>query len=160
MAFVAEDGIAHIVVVRYLYAVKQNDVFQLGGIAHHGPCAHQSAAADKGTVANFGILADDTRAGDMGSGVDRCGFGDPNIGSRMIVLCRGKSRAQFLDEIGDSAQCFPGVGILLQERSSKGVVQVIEVMNGIHYINSNIALGFFTILYTNILCFAIVKSAG
>ncbi len=53
VGFVAKDGIPHIVIMRHLYIVEQDHVFQLRGVAHHAVIANQRAAADEGTGAHL-----------------------------------------------------------------------------------------------------------
>ena len=43
--------------------IEQNDILQFHGIAHHAVFAHQGAAPDECTVANFGVCTDDAANG-------------------------------------------------------------------------------------------------
>ena len=53
MSAVPQNGITDIIIVRYLNVIKQDDIFQLRGVAHHAVVAHQRAAPDKGALAQY-----------------------------------------------------------------------------------------------------------
>ena len=59
MAAVSQDGISHIVIVRSLNVIEQDNVLELYGIAYNTVSTYQSRASDEGSVADFGIGSDD-----------------------------------------------------------------------------------------------------
>ncbi len=58
-ALVAENGVADVIVVRCLRAVKEERVFQLGRIADDAAVADDDILAEIGVVADLAILSDD-----------------------------------------------------------------------------------------------------
>ena len=61
MAVVAENRVADIVVMRHLHMIEQNDILQFNGVADNTVRTDKRAAADKCTVAHFGIGPDNAR---------------------------------------------------------------------------------------------------
>ena len=59
VALVAQNGVAHVVVVGGLNFIEENGILQLCRVAYHAVGAHQSGAPDKGTVAYLGLRPDD-----------------------------------------------------------------------------------------------------
>ena len=92
MGLVAQDGVAHVVVVGHLDVVEQDHVFQLRGVAHHAVVAHQGVAPDEGAGTHLGLVADDAGAADVGGGEDRGVPGDPDVlrDLGVIVFLRGE----------------------------------------------------------------------
>ena len=54
MRFVAENGIADIIVMRRLRVVEQERIFQFGGIANHAIVADDDIFTEVGVVADSG----------------------------------------------------------------------------------------------------------
>src|SRR5699024_2101674 len=62
MRAVAQDGVAHVVIVRGLHLVEQDDVLELHGVAHDAALADDGAAAYKRAMPHLGLVVDDTGA--------------------------------------------------------------------------------------------------
>ena len=130
MALVAQDGVAHIVVVGGLDVVEEDNVFQLHRVAHHTVGSHQGGAPDKGTVAHLGFGADDAGGAQVGGGGHHGGFVDPDVLLGLAVLLRGELAAQGEDQILDAVQGLPGVLKLPEIIPGQGVGQIQQVGNG------------------------------
>ena len=50
MGFVSKNRVADIVVMRNLYFIKENDIFQFGGVSNDSAFADDGVSADKGTL--------------------------------------------------------------------------------------------------------------
>ena len=74
----------------HLHPVKQDDVFQLGGIAYHGPFPHQGVPPDKRAVAYLGPGADNDGFPHEGGGRQHGCLMDPDAGAGRRVLLLGK----------------------------------------------------------------------
>jgi len=105
---VAKNGIAHIVIVGNLYPVKEDHVFQLRGVSHHGSCPHQGVPPDESAVADLCSGADDARAGDAGCGRNLRVLRNPDFLRRMVIDCRIQRRPQCPEEAANLRQGFPG----------------------------------------------------
>ena len=132
VALIAQNRVAHVVVVGHLNAVKENDVFQFHGVAHHAAFANQSGATDESAVAHLGVGADDTGGAQVGGRHHLGGAVYPHLGLRLVILLRGQSTAQGENQLGDSLQCLPGIFKLPQIISSNGMR---EVKTSLHLIN-------------------------
>ncbi len=56
MRLVAQNAVAHVVVMGHLHAVEKYDVFKLGGVAHHAVFTDERTAADKGAMPYLAFL--------------------------------------------------------------------------------------------------------
>ena len=108
----------------HLHLVEKDHVFQLHGVAHHGPGPHQGAAPDEGTVADLRFRADDAGAGDGGSGGHPCGAGDPDLLPPLLVYVGGQGGAQGPDEVLDLRQGLPGIVKARQQRRGERMAQI------------------------------------
>jgi hypothetical protein len=64
MGAVAKDAVSYIVVMRNLYIVKEDDVFEFSGVAHHTVVSNDGASSDKSAVSDFSFFTDDDRSFD------------------------------------------------------------------------------------------------
>ena len=83
---VAQNAVAHVVVMRGLHAVKEDHVFQFHGIAHHAARAYQCAAADERAVPHLGFRTDDARCSQISRREHFCGFVNPYMLTDFIVF--------------------------------------------------------------------------
>ena len=112
--------------------VKENDIFQLHGVAHHAVGAHQSTAPDEGAVAHLGVGADDAGSAQIGRGENLGGFVNPDLRLPLLILLRIQVGAKGQDQLLDTLQCLPGIGELAQIICGNGVVKIIKIGNCIH----------------------------
>lgn len=68
VAVPAQNGVAYIVVVGYLYPIKKDHVFQFRGIAYHTAVPNQRIAADERALPHLGLFTDDARPGNGSRG--------------------------------------------------------------------------------------------
>ncbi len=115
MGFIAQNAVPHIVVMGHLHFVEQDNVFQLRGIAYHGPFSHDGIAAHKRTVADFSILVYDKRPVQAGRGGYFGAFGNPDMLSPFLINFFRKALAQADDKIMDFRKRFPWIGQSLQQ---------------------------------------------
>ena len=102
MGFVTQDTVAYIIEVRNLYVIKEDHVLQFHGIAYHTVFAHQSAAADIGTMPDFRTGTDDAGSAQEGGGGNGYGFVDPHCGGNFCVVftqVRAKRQNQIFDAL-------------------------------------------------------------
>ena len=130
MGLIAQDGIAYVVIVGGLHAVKEDDVFQFHGVAHHAPGAHQGAAPDEGAVAHLRLRADDAGAAQVGSGGHGGGFMHPDLGGNLVVPLQSGAYGE--DEVLYAYQGLPGIGELGKIVLGDGVIQVKQVFYSQH----------------------------
>lgn len=76
MGFVAEDGISHVVIVRHLYFIEQDDVLKFCRVTYDCAFADDRISADECALTDFCVLSDDRRSVDVGCLEYGCGFGD------------------------------------------------------------------------------------
>ena len=120
---VAQNAVAHVVVVGDLDVVEENCVLQLHGVAHHAVGAHQRTAPDEGAVPDFRARADDAGGTQIGRGGHGGGFMDPDGGGNFPVAL--KLRAEGENQFLDPAQGLPGIFKPGEIFSRKGMGQVI-----------------------------------
>lgn len=130
VALVAQDGVAHIVVVRGLDVVEEDHVFQLHRIAHYTVGSHQSGTPDEGAVAYLGLRTDDAGCAQVGGGGHHGGFVDPDVLLGLAVLLSGELAAQGEDQVLDAVQGLPGVLKLPEIIPRQGVGQIEQIGNG------------------------------
>ena len=131
MGFVAQNAVAHVIVVGNLNVVKKNHVFQLHGVADNTVRTDQRTAPDKGAVPYLGAGPDDAGRAKVGGGGDNSGFVDPDLGSGLVVFV-GKSGAKLQNQILDSGKGFPGVVKAGKIMPGKGMAQIIQFVYGVH----------------------------
>ena len=107
--FIAQNGIADVIIVRGLHAVEKDAVFQLAGIADHRAVADEHVAADKRAGAHLGLFANHARACDAGRRRNRRRLGDPHIRRRMIVSAQIERSADFEHRFADVGKRFPRI---------------------------------------------------
>ena len=129
VALVAQDGVAHIVVVGGLNFVEENGVLQLCRVAYHAVGAHQSGAPDKGTVAYLGLGSDDAGCAQIGGRRYNGGLMDPDVLPGLAVLLRGELATQGEDQLLDTVQSLPGVLKLAEVLPRHGVGQIEQLGN-------------------------------
>ena len=59
MGFVSKNRVADIVVMRNLYFIKENDIFQFGGVSNDSAFADDGVSADKGTLTDLSAFSND-----------------------------------------------------------------------------------------------------
>ena len=106
MCLVSKNGITDVIVMRNLYFVEQDHIFQLGGVADNGSFTYDRIAADECTVAYFCFFSDDRRSVDVGCLEYGCGFGDPYVFADLIVFICRKGLSEFFDEAADLWKAF------------------------------------------------------
>lgn len=129
VALVAQDGVAHVVVVWGLNFIEENGVLQLCRVAHHAVSAHQSGAPDKGAVAHLSLRPDDAGCTQIGGRRYNGGLVDPDVLPGLVVLLRGELAAQGEDQILDAVQSLPGVLKLADVLPRHGVGQIEQLGN-------------------------------
>ena len=129
MALVAQDGVAHIVIVGGLDVIKENDVLQLHRVAHHAVGAHQSRAPDKGAVTHLSLRPDDAGCAQIGGRRYNGGLVDPDVLLGLAVLLRGELAAQGEDQLLDAVQGLPGILKLAEVFPRHGVGQIEQLRN-------------------------------
>ena len=115
MCPVAQNGIAHIIVMGHLHPIEKHHVFQLCGVAHHGVLSHNGVAADEGAVADLRLFADDGRAVDISRGRHGGRTGDPHVLAHLLIVFCRKGGAQFFDKRTDIGQRLPGISQALEQ---------------------------------------------
>lgn len=123
VGLVAQNTVAHIVVVGRLHPVEQDDVLQLHGVAHHAAVAHQCAAPDERAVAHLRTGADDARRPQIGRGCHRGRLMHPYLRRRLSEVLPQR-RAQLPDQLADAGQRLPRVGEPRQIGPRSGVGQI------------------------------------
>lgn len=129
VALVAQNGVAHVVVVGGLNFIEENGILQLCRVAYHAVGAHQSGAPDKGTVAYLGLRPDDAGCAQIGGRRYNGGLVDPDMLPGLAVLLRGELAAQGEDQLLDAIQGLPGVLKLAEVLPRHGVGQIEQLGN-------------------------------
>ena len=145
MGLVAQNGIAHVIVVGYLHVIKQDDILQLRGVAHHAVVSHQCAAPDKGALAHLRPMANDAGAVEIGGFEHRGVLRHPDVlqnlavpvGGMVILLLR-QLLSDFQNQVGDPGQRFPRIGKPRQIVPGQRMAQVIEILDCQHYFFTSI----------------------
>lgn len=109
VGFVAEDGIAHIVVVRRLYIIKKDNVFKLNRVAHYAVPSDESIAADERTVPDFGSVVDDAGAENACTVKDDGVFCDPYVSLWMVKFIFGQGSSDLENGLSYERKRFPRV---------------------------------------------------
>ena len=130
MALEAQDGVPHVVIMRGLHTVKEDDVFQLHGVAHYTARSHQGGAPDEGAVPDLRLRANNAGRAQEGRGSDRGGLVDPNVGGPLLVLRRVQGGAKLQNQLLDAVQSLPGVLELGQVVPRQGVGEVQQGRSG------------------------------
>ena len=131
VGFVAEDGIAHVIIVRHLYFVEQDDVLKFCRVTYDCAFADDRISADECALADFCVLSDDRRSVDVGCLEYGCGFGDPYVFADLIVFICRKGLSEFFDEAADLWKDFPWVGGSLEDVFCNGFIHVVvKVFDG------------------------------
>mgnify|MGYP000169952922 CR=1 FL=1 len=86
MCLVSKNGITDVIVMRNLYFVEQDHIFQLGGVADNGSFTYDRIAADECTVAYFCFFSDDRRSVNVSGRCYGCGFCDPDVFPTFFVF--------------------------------------------------------------------------
>ena len=127
VGLVAQDAVAHIIIMRNLNAVEEDHILQLHGIAHHASAAHQGGAADKCTVADFGICANDAGCAQIGRGSNLGGLVNPD-GGRNFDIIFSQLGAEGQDQLADACQRLPGEFEISQIFAGHGMVQIEKIV--------------------------------
>ena len=135
MGLVAEDGVADIVEMRRLDVIKQDNVFQLAGVADDGVLAHDRIAAHKGALAQLGAVVNDAGAGDIGTVKDLGIARDPDVLAALLVLLCRERRAELKNKISDLRQRLPRIGLARKQRGRNRLAQVEQVLYRHHIIS-------------------------
>ena len=93
MRFVAKNRVTDVIVVRNLYFIKENDIFQLGGVTNDSALADDGISAVKRTLADLRALSADAWAVEGRGRCDTGIFCDPDIFTAFFVFCRIKRLA-------------------------------------------------------------------
>ena len=72
MCLVSKNGITDVIVMRNLYFVEQDHIFQLGGVTNDSALADDGISADKSTLADLRAFSDDAWAVDGSGRCDTC----------------------------------------------------------------------------------------
>ena len=128
VGLIAKDRIPHIVVMRHLHIIKQNNIFKLRRVAHHAVVPHKCASPDESTGPNLRPVADNAGAGNIVIGIDHGVFGniDP-LGRSIILLCR-QAFAQLQNKVFDSVQHLVGVRFPGEQGRCQGMGKIQQVL--------------------------------
>ena len=135
MRLVAEDAVAHVVIMRGLDVVEEDDVFQLHGVADDGVLADDGAAADKGTVADLRAVVDNAGSAEPGGGENLRILRHPHAFTGLVIFFGVKRGAEFENECLDLVQHLPGIGLALEELFGDRFVQIEEILDFYHIIS-------------------------
>ena len=116
MRLETEDAVSHIIVVRHLHFVKENDIFEFGGVADDRALPDNGISADECAVADLCLLVDDARSVDACCRRYLCRFCDPDIFAAFLELIFRKRTAKLHDICTDPGQQFPRVDCPVKER--------------------------------------------
>ena len=125
MGLVAQNGIPHIIIMGYLYFIKQNHVLQLRGISHYSPFAHNSVSPDESAVAYLGLFSDNSRPVDIGGGRYRSALCHPHIFSPLLIFRRVQGSAQLQNKGADFRQKLPGIDRSLKKIFRDCLIQIV-----------------------------------
>ena len=132
--FVAQHGIADIVIMRGLHLIKENTIFQFAGVTNHRTIADEHIPADERSGAHLGFFTDDARTGDAGRRRDRRGFSDPHILSRVIVIAQIQPLTDGQHRFADFRERFPRIFARGKHLCRAGMRQVKQIadFNRVH----------------------------
>ena len=86
MGVPAEDGIAHVVVVRDLAVVEDDCVLELDAVADNAVGTDENGAADERAVSHFGVRAYDARWDYVGCGEHHGVLVDPDLRLHFFIV--------------------------------------------------------------------------
>ena len=132
MGLIAQNRVAHIVIVGGLHIVKEDDIFKLAGVAHNRLLANDCTAPDKSAVAYLSFMINDAGRANVCRGENAGILGNPNALIRIIKFLRIKSGAQLKDKALYIIQNFPGIGLALEERGCNAVFKVQQIFDFNH----------------------------
>ena len=84
--FIAKNAVAHIVVMRDLYFVKEDHIFEFCRVADNGALADDRISADKCAVADLRVLINDAGTVEACRGGDFGRFCDPDVLAALLIL--------------------------------------------------------------------------
>lgn len=102
MGLVAENGIPDVIVMWYLYRVKNDIIFDLRGISDNRSFSNDCASADKCTVTDLGIFINNQRSVQTCRRRNGCTLCHPDIFSTFLINFRIKCRTELFNKIADS----------------------------------------------------------
>ena len=121
MGFVSKNRVADIVVMRNLYFIKENDIFQFGGVSNDSALADDGISADKSTLADLRAFSDDAWAVDGSGRCDHGIFCDPDIFAAFFVFCRIECFAEFKNKIFNERKHFPWIRFAFKDFCGNGL---------------------------------------
>ena len=111
----AEDRVAHVIVMRNLDPVEQDNVLKLRRIPDGRALSDDRAAADESALADLRVLPDNAGAGDGGGRRDLRALCDPDVFALLLILFRIQRGTELFDEIRDKRKCLPWIGQSLKQ---------------------------------------------
>ena len=127
MGMESKDGIADIVVMRYLALVEQDDILQLAGIADNAALSDQSLSADKCTLADFRIFINNAGACNISRIEHDCTFCNPDVLSALFKTIFRKRFSDCQNDFFNVRERFPGIGVLLQIIPGNTLVEINQL---------------------------------
>ena len=121
MRFVAKNRVTDVIVVRNLYFIKENNIFQLGGVSNDSAFADDGVSADKSTLADLRAFSDNAWAVDGSGRCDTGIFCDPDIFAAFFVFCRIKRFAEFKNKVLDERKHFPWIRFAFKDFCGNGL---------------------------------------
>jgi len=112
----AKHRIAHIIVMRHLNVVEQNDIFEFGGVSHHCVFADNRVPSDKGTVADLRVFVDNARAVDAGARRDCGTLCNPDAFRRGVKPIGRQRFPQLQNKIMNLRKNLPRISIPIEKR--------------------------------------------
>ena len=95
--------------MRYLNVIKQDDIFQLRGVAYYGAIPYYGAASYECAVPDLSVFTDDNRPVEIRGRKNNGGLGRPNIFLDLLVFILRQRRAQGQNKFLNMRKSFPGI---------------------------------------------------
>ena len=127
MGMESKDGIADIIVMRYLAFIEQNNILQLTGIADNAALSDQRLPADERTLANFRVLINNAGTCNISRIEHDCTFGNPDVLSALFETIFRKSFSDCQNDFFNVRERFPGIGVLLQIIPGNTLVKINQL---------------------------------
>ena len=132
MAAPSQDGVSHIVVVRYLHTVEEDHIFQLGRVAHNAVIPNQHIAANIRTGAHLGTFANDAGTNQRSCRSYRSTASDPHLRLKLVIQLWIQRFTDLANGCPDLIQRFPGIGRVLKQRPSACMREVVQITDCQH----------------------------
>ena len=127
MRLKSKDTVPYIVIMRYLYLVKQDDIFKLCGISHYSTLSHNGISSDKGTVSYFCILVNNSRSVNTRCRCDGSTVCHPYMLFDLRIGILWKLCSKLQDKRTDLRQKLPWILCCLKQLCCDCFIQVIKI---------------------------------